>query len=589
MATLGTTTKISPITTEVIRHELISAAEQIRRVFKSSTTLAILHEMNDFGISIYDSAIRLIADVPGAPSFSGSLDYCVRSTVQQIGLDRLRPGDVFTTTMPFDIGTHPADAAILAPVFVDDEIVAYTSIKAHVGDVGAIDPYPTASTDIYQEGLIMPAMYLYRAGVLQEEVVRLIQFNSRIPKTTANSFLAAASAVRSGGQRVATLVRKYGVATFKAAIDEMIAHGARVAAAALRQLPEGTWEALDWMDNNGVDKDPVRLSVKITIKNGRFIVDLSDSAPQQRGPVNSPFPGTFSACRYAFKALTSPLAPANDGHFAPLEVIAPPGNLFHPLPPAATFLYGWPEDRLLDLIPMALAKAMPDRVPAHSGGDLAALMFTYFDSATGRGDYGGSDDGVGMGATYDADGESALMHHTGAGFCNIPVEVQEWRVPIMIKSYSLRTDSGGAGKFRGGVGVCKEYRTLAPSTAISVVERTEASKVVGIDGGKAAPLNTVIFFPGTEKEVRRGKCLREMQPGDELTILTAGGCGWGNPYQRDPEHTLQDVYGGYVSVEGAKSDYGVVIVAKGHDYAIDFDATSQLRSELTSSSLRGDK
>jgi N-methylhydantoinase B len=569
-----------PITTEVIRYELISAAEELKRCFKRTTTLAILYELNDFGISIYDHALNLIADVPGIPLFSGTLNYCVQSCIDQVGIANLAPGDVLTTSVPFDTGSQPIDAALIAPIFFDDEIVAYTALKAHMGDLGAIDPYPTTSTEMYQEGLLMPALYLFRKGELQEQIVRLIKAHSRIPNTTATNFLAAASALRMGGRRVEALVARYGKNTFHRAVQEMISHGERISRAAVAAIPDGTWEIVDWMDNNGVDPEPVKLHASVTVRGSDFIIDLSGSAPQQRGPINSPLPGTMSACRYVLKSLTTPLLPANEGHFRPLQVVAPSGSIFNPTPPAATFLYAWPEQRLMDLIPMALAKAIPQRVTAHSGGDCCDFLMTYFDYETGRGDYGGGVEAVGMGASRNRDGENALLHHCESGCCNIPNEIEESRLPLLVERYELREDSGGAGKFRGGVGVVKEYQALESTTAISIAERTEASTVIGIEGGKAGVLNEITYFPGTPEELKRGKHKAELRAGDRVLIRSGGGAGWGNPLERDRQAVLADVIAGYVSRSAAERDYGVVLREVDSELTVDAERTTALRADL---------
>ena len=449
-----------------------------------------------------------------------------------------------------------------------------------MGDLGAIDAYPTTSTEMYQEGLLMPALYLFRKGELQEQIIRLIKAHSRIPNTTATNFLAAASALRLGGRRVETLVARYGKATFRNAIHEIISHGERISRAAVAAIPDGTWDIADWMDNNGVDPAPVKLHATITVRGSDFIIDLSGSAPQQRGPINSPFPGTMSACRYVLKSLTTPLLPANEGHFRPLHVIAPSGSIFNPTPPAACFLYAWPEQRLMDLIPMALSKAMPQQVTAHSGGDCCDFLMTYFDYETGRGDYGGGVEAVGLGASPNRDGENALLHHCESGCCNIPNEIEETRVPLLVERYQLREDSGGAGKFRGGVGVVKEYHVLESTTAISIAERTEASIITGIDGGKAGLLNEITYFPGTLRELKRGKHKADLHAGDRVLIRSGGGAGWGNPLERDPQAVLADVIAGYVSRSAAEKEYGVVLCEVDGNLQIDSELSTALRYRL---------
>lgn len=571
---------VDAITTEVVRYELVSAAEEIKRVFRRTTTIDALYELNDFGMSIYDADVNLIADAPGIPLFAGPLDSAVRSSLAAIGgAERFSPGDVLVNTVPYDIGSQPIDAALIAPVFAENEIVAYTALKAHMGDLGAIDPYPTTSTDVFQEGLLLPGVWLYREGRQVDEIVRLIKQHSRIPFLTATNFIAGASALRIGGDRVKSLAERYGVAGFRTAVDEILAHGERISRNALSEMPDGTWEIIDYMDNNGVDEDPVKIAVKVVKSGGDLIVDLTNSAPQQGGPINSPYPGTVAALRYVVKSLTAPRAPTNEGHFRPLTVIAPPGTLFHPEPPAPCFLSGWSQLRLLDLVPAALAEVVPDRVIAVSGSEFCPIIMASFDER-GRGKYmAGGADATGLGAAQDRDGENALFLHAGSAMCNIPCEVREKSpVPIIIERYGLRPDSGGPGRFRGGLGVVKDFYPTIPVTTISVLEKTYATTVEGVQGGRAGALNAVVYFPGTDREVTRGKHKAEMQPGDVVGLRSAGGAGWGDPFTRDPELVLEDVIDGYVSVEGAARDYGVVVVETADGFVVDEEQTAMRRA-----------
>jgi len=573
---------IDAITTEVVRYELVSAAEEIKRVFRRTTTIDALYELNDFGMSIYDADVNLIADAPGIPLFAGPLDSAVRATLAGIGgPEHLAPGDVLVNTVPYDIGSQPIDAALIAPVFAGGELVAYTALKAHMGDLGGKDPYPTDSTDVFQEGLLLPGVWLYREGRLVDEIDRLIKQHSRIPWLTATNFIAGASALRIGGERVKALAERYGVAGFRTAIDEILAHGERISRNALNEIPDGEWEIVDYMDNNGVQLDqPVRIAVKVIKQGGDLIVDLSGSAPQQGGPINSPYPGTVAALRYVVKSLTAPRAPTNEGHFRPLKVIAPPGTLFHPEPPAPCFLSGWSQIRLLDLVPAALAEVIPDRVIAVSGCEFCPIIMTSFDEQ-GRGKYvAGGADGTGLGAGADRDGQNALFLHGGSAMANIPCEVREKSpVPIIIERYGLRQDSGGAGRFRGGLGVVKDFYPTIPVMTISVLEKTHATTVEGVEGGKAGALNAVVYFPGTDREITRGKYKTDMAPGDVVSLRSAGGAGWGDPFTRDPELLLEDVIDGYVSVEGAARDYGVAIVETTDGLAVDAQETASLRAE----------
>ncbi len=571
---------IDPITVEVIRYELVSAAEEIKKVFKRTTTLAVLYEINDFGISLYDDRLRLIADTPGLPLFSGTLDYCVQACLRQLGSEPLEPGDAAIINYPFDTGSQTIDVAVVSPIVYKGAALGYAALKGHMGDNAAIDPYPTYTEDIFQEGVVFPTLKLYRRGELDEAVLRLIHFNSRIPYATTANFLAGVSALRAGIARVLKVVEKYGPKAFRAALDAIIRHGERVARKAIEQIPDGSWTATDFLDNNGIDQEPVEIKVRVTVEGSNVIVDLTGSAPQQRGPVNLPYPGTVAAVRYAVKALTTPLLPSNGGHFAPLRVIAREGSLFHPKPPAATFLYAWAGFRLVELIPRALAEAIPERVPACSGGDICGVLLAYYDYETGRGEQAGGPEGHGTGAKYSGDGENGLMHDGESGCCNAPVEVMENRAPVLIERYELRQDSGGPGKFRGGLGLRKDHRTLTGVSMISIAEKTTASVPWGLAGGKPGRNNRVVLFPGTERERVVGKYRSRLESGAGVSQQTGGGGGYGNPLERPVERVLDDVRDEYISPESAREDYGVVAreTEKGI-YELDARKTERLRNE----------
>lgn len=571
---------IDPITVEVIRYELISAAEEIKKVFKRTTTLAVLYEINDFGISLYDDRFRLMADTPGLPLFSGTLDYCVRAALRQVGEEGLQEGDAVITNYPFDTGSQTIDVAIVSPLIHHGQTLGYAALKGHMGDNAAIDPYPTYTEDIFQEGVIFPGLKLYRRGQLDESVVRLIHFNSRIPYATTANFLAGVSALRAGIARVLKVVEKYGPKTYRKAVDEIIQHGERVARKAIEAIPDGSWVEVDYLDNNGIDRDPVQIEARVTVRGSDIVVDLSGSAPQQRGPVNLPYPGTVASVRYAIKALTTPFLPSNGGHFAPLQVFAPEGTLFNPKPPAATFLYAWAGFRLVELIPKALSQAIPERVPACSGGDICGVLLAYYDYETGRGEQAGGPEGHGTGAKHNQDGENGLMHDGESGCRNAPVEVMENRAPVLIERYELRQGSGGPGKFRGGLGLRKDHRTLVPVSMISIAEKTTTSVPWGLAGGQPGKNNRVVLFPGTERERVVGKHRDHLEAGTVVSQQTGGGGGYGDPWERPVAAVLEDVRNEYISLESAREEYGVVVRQTGKDtYLVEEEETQRLRYE----------
>jgi N-methylhydantoinase B len=570
---------VDPISTEVIRYELVAAAEEMKQIFKRSTMSMTLYELNDFGMSLFDEEFNMLADAPGLCLFTGSLGDVTRACARRIGVDAFRSGDVILTTFPFDLGSQAADAAVVAPIFLSGQLVGYASVKAHFGEFGGIDPYPTSSTDMFQEGLLLPPVHLYRRGRPNEELLRIIAANSRMPTSTIGNLHAGASAIFAGGKRLADIVARHGCEQFRASVQEIFDHGERVARRAISEIPDGRWVVEDYMDDNGVGQDPVKISMEVVVEGSDLMIDLSRSSPQQEGPVNCPLPGAVSACRYAIKALTAPLAPANEGYFRPLHVRADEGTLFNPAPPAPTFIGLFAALRLVDLLPLALAEVVPERATASSGSDISAVLMFYLDPENDLPEVVGGAEPLGLGALATRDGQNALVHHSEAGCTTIPVEVIESRAPMLVERFEIRGDSGGPGAYRGGLGITKVYRTLEDCLAISVMDRVKGAAPRGLQGGGEGRTGKVVYFPGTPDELTTGRRRQQMPAGSRVVQHSHGGGGFGDPFARDAEAVLADVRDGYVSVEGARDDYGVAIERNGaDDYRIALAATMKLRA-----------
>jgi N-methylhydantoinase B len=572
-----------PITTEVIRYELVAAAEEMKQVFRRSTMSMTLYELNDFGMSIFDHEFNMLADAPGLCLFTGSLGEVTRSCVRQVGAETLRPRDVILTTIPFDLGSQAADAAVITPVFLEQDLIGYASLKAHFGEFGGIDPYPTSSTDMFQEGLLLPAVMLYRKGRPNTELLQIIAANSRMPASTVGNLHAGASAIFAGAQRLENIVERHGKTSFRQSVNDIFDHGERLARKAISEIPDGRWVVEDFMDNNGVGDQPVKISMEVVVSGSDLLIDLSNSAPEQAGPVNCPLPGAVSACRYAIKAITAPLVPANEGHFRPLRVVATPGTLFNPRPPAPTFIGLFAALRLVDLLPLALAEAIPEQATASSGSDVTAVIMFFMDPASGLPEVVGGAEPLGLGALATRDGQNALVHHSEAGCTSIPVEVIESRAPMLVERFEIRSDSGGPGTYRGGLGVTKIYRTLEDCLAISVLDRLTGSAPRGLHGGAEGRTGEVVYFPGTPEELRTGRRRQEMPAGSRVVHQTHGGGGFGDPHRRDPAAVLADARNGYVTVAGAQEDHGVVIALdQAGGYRVVLDETQQLRRSRSS-------
>jgi len=397
-----------------------------------------------------------------------------------------------------------------------------------------------------------------------------------MPEHVLGDMNAQISSCRTGERRVIELVEKFGPDTFTQAIDQILDHGERLARARLATLPKGTWSAEDWVDDDGIDTDTmVKIKATVTISDDEMLVDFAGSSPATKGPINIPFGCTLGVAGLVFKSITTPNEPANDGNFRPLRVEAPPGTLMHAVPPAATFTL-WPALLATEVVTKALAKGLPDIVPACSGGDVCSMMGVGVHPRTGKMWIEATNEGVGFGGHADNDGENGIMHITEPGCRNNPVEVLETKAPLFIERYGLRQDSGGPGTHRGGLGVTREYRFLAESSAVTLVKKTKTHPW-GMAGGKDGENCHVVLRPNTEQEHVTGMVYEHMAPGEILANCSGGGGGWGDPFQRDPDKVLDDVRNEYVSITSAREDYGVVIDPD--TLQLDQTATQRLRQK----------
>jgi len=566
-------------TVEVIRNYLVSAAKEMHRTLVRTAYSVAIYEVEDFGISIYDRDLNLVADSPGLTTFLGSNDYGIEKGVEYVGEENLEPGDVLIMNYPYWSSAHALDVCLFAPVFVEgdgtEELVGYAVVRAHWLDLGAKDAgYVHDSTDMHQEGVVFPGTKLYKTGEADEEIFELLKFNSRMPDKTIGDLHAQIAAIETGKRRLTELYETYGSDTVDAAIDRILDHGQRKARRGVRELPDGSWSAVDYVDDDGITDELIRIEVEVTIDGDEFTIDLSESADEVEGPMNVPIGMTESMCKLALKSLTTPDNPSNAGQFAPLSVIAPEGNIFRATYPAPTFTL-WTGMVAIESLYKALAEGMPERVPASSGGDICSMMLVGHDPDTGRWYVEGGNEGVGWGGTADHDGPSALMHITESTVRNSPVEVAESKAPVRIRELRLREDSGGPGRHRGGLGVVHTYQFTHPGEALATVKKTK-TEGWGLDGGEPGPTNTVVWYPNSDDEEQTGTERKELDAGDAVGYRSGGGGGYGDPHERPPKTVREDVVDGYVSRDQAREAYGVVVT---DEEIIDWDATRDLRSE----------
>ena len=545
------------VTTEVIRHGLVSAANQMKRALVRTAFSPIIYEVLDFAVALYDDRVRLLAQAPSLPMFMGRLSFCVEAAVAAVGgAERLAPGDVVLYNDPYGTGSHPQDAAMVIPVFHDGELIGYAAVKAHWLDIGGKEPYSTDTVDVFQEGTIFPGVHLYRGGERVDDVYRMALANSRVPDMVAGDVNAEVVALRAGERALGALVDRHGLSTFRASVERMLDHGEALVRAYFDRLPDGVYHAAGVLDDDGLTPESVHFSVVLRVEGSDVTIDFSDAPPQRPGPVNCTLPKTVAVSRIAIGTLAGAHEAPNDGHYRPIRVITRPGTLFEPEWPAPSFIGGWASFQALEAIYRAVAAALPGAVPAGSGGDICSLVWWGVREGTNHPWADGSPHPVGQGASAHADGASALMHIAESATRVTPTEVWESRNPWLVERAELIRDSGGPGRHRGGLGVAYAFRALEPMWLTAVIERTRHAPWA-LEGGLEARSNRgTLHLPGDEQPLTFAKATRVAIPRGALVELeTGGGGGYGPPRERDPERVHADLRDGYVSETHARVHY----------------------------------
>lgn len=569
-----------PVDAAVIRAGLVSTAREVFGLFQRTAMLPHLYEARDFSISVFDDRLNLVADAPGLPEFVGSLSVALEVMLADFGGGAdLVPGDVVVCNDPFLTGGHPADAAIFAPAFTEDGIVGYCGLRAHIGDLGATDSDPAHARSVFDEGLRLPPTLLVGAGAFREQLLDVIAWNSRLPRETVGNFRSAASVVARGAEKIAAIVSRFGREDYHAAVDQLLDASEAEARELIARIPDGVYTATETLELVDPPGGSVRLECAVEITGSDMTVDVSGSAAQVDCALNVPLPQTHAACRLAIKRLTTQDAvTANSGEYRMLRVIAPPGCVFNAQSPVATYMMATTASLLGEMVVTALSAHMPSRLMAQSGGHTTGFM-SLMDDSPGGGPVLVSDVApIGYGATPDGDGMDALLHFCLAGMELAGAEVIESRALIVKRRIALVPDSGGAGRFRGGLGTVTEWELLTDAMLTIQAQKTREIGGRGLAGGHAAGgRNDVVINPGRpdERSLRIAGQVR-VRRGDVIAMHGAGGGGYGDPHERPVEAVVADVADGYVSLRAAAEVYGVVI-----------DPASGLADEAATREARG--
>ncbi|WP_033287693.1 hydantoinase B/oxoprolinase family protein [Amycolatopsis jejuensis] len=545
-----------PVLAEVVRHGLTAAAEHLRITLRRMAFSPVIHEVNDFAAGLFDRQARLLAQARSVPAFLGTLGVAIEAVVAAVGGEEaLAPGDVLVSTLAYDTGSHAPDVTFVLPGFAGERLIGYCAVKAHVTDLGVKDAAATDTTDIFQEGLILPGVHLHRAGQRQDDVYRILLANSRAPEALAGDVAAILAAARMGLDELGRMIDRHGSATFEAAVAAMFDRGEAIVRELFAQIPDGRYVAHAALDDNAVTSEPVPLTVAVEVSGSDLTVDFTDAPPMQPGPINSPYAMTVSTARVAVMSLAGGAESCNEGFFRPLRVKTTPGTIYHAVAPAPVFVAGWVATATYDAIHRALADVLPEQVPARSGGDDCATVFIGRDSATGQFWMDGMDHGVGQGASARGDQGAPVMHAMASGVLTCCPEAIEARGALQVDRYELAQDSGGVGRHRGGLGIDGAYRAKK-DCALSMLWEQTRTPAWGLRGGRDGGFNGYrVHLP--DGTVHSGRKLSSfpLPAGAVVEVATGGGGGWGPPRERDPAAVRADVREGYVSEGAARRDY----------------------------------
>jgi N-methylhydantoinase B/oxoprolinase/acetone carboxylase alpha subunit len=518
--------KTDPIELELFRHLLVSIAEEMGAVLRKTSFSANIKERRDYSCAVYDAKGETVAMGDHMPVHLGAMPLSVQYATQAFDLG---PGDVAILNDPFRGGTHLPDITAVSGVFLKGsrKPAFYVANRAHHADVGGMSPgsMPLAR-EIYQEGIRIPPVLLAHGGQIDRAMLDLILANVRTPVEREGDLLAQIMAIKRGEQRLLELVAKYGLPKLQRNMEALKDYSERMMRAAIRRLPSGIYRAEDFLDNDGITDWPVRIAAKVAIREDRATVDFTGSDPQVEGSVNANYAVAVSAATYVFRCLVREDIPYTAGVMRPLEVIAPSGLVVSAQPPAA-MAAGNVEtsQRITDVILRALSKAAPELIPAASSGTMNNLTFGGWDPARKKAFAYYETIAGGMGASAVSDGASATHTHMTNSW-NTPVEAFEHLYPLRIRSYGIRSGSGGAGKHRGGDGIVREYEFLTRADVTILSDRRDRGPY-GLASGKAGAPGRNSLLRGRRTIAIRGKARFEVEPGDVLRIETPGGGGYG--------------------------------------------------------------
>lgn len=569
----------NPITTEIIRNALISTADEMNTSLFRSAYSPIIYEMKDCSVCLFNKNVELLAQSAGLPIFLGNLDECIDTTTKLIGgMENYNEGDVYIMNDSYITGAHLNDITVFSPIFYKNKLVGFAATRAHWLDVGGKDPGgPMDSIDIYQEGIRIPPIKIYEKGFPRQDVIALITRNSRFKESVLGDLNAQIAACRTGEMRFKEIIKKFGLETVERCISDIFKQSERIDSNVISKIPDGEYKAEGYLDNDGFSDDPVLVKVKVIITGESITIDLTGSSKQVQGMTNCGMAQTIAACRVAFKDLISPDSPVTEGNFKKMEVIAPEKTIFNAKEPAACQWYFGSLGLLIDLIIKALSPVLKEQSVAAHFGDSMIVAFSGQGERTNELYYIAETNAGGWGGFMGNDGESGLINHVNGDLKNLPVEILESKYPLKVEKYGFRSDTGGPGIQRGGLGIKRAYQVLNNNTKVALWFDRTKTPAWGLFGGKSGKEPEVFIHDGDNVKRFYKLNATPLNKGSRVVIKTGGGGGFGHPFNRDPDLVLQDVIDGYISKGAARDKYGVIL-EKGL-FKVNYRKTSNYRNK----------
>lgn len=544
-------------TMEVIKGALVYAAEEMGIALKKSAYSPNIKERMDHSCALFNQRRELIAQAEHIPVHLGSMALAVKLGVEEYKGD-LTPGDMLLLNDPYISGTHLPDLTLIAPIFFEEEIIGYAANKAHHTDIGGKAPGSLAadSTELYQEGLIIPPIKFVKGGVIDPELSNLIRMNVRTPNVQMGDLRAQIAANNTGSRRVLELVELYGIEVLHSSMDQIMDYSELRMREEITNMPDGVYSGVDYMEDILPGGGDVAIKVTVIKKGDSLEFDYTGTSPQVERPVNAPLGVTVAGIYYTLISVTDSTIPVNDGCFRPITLNIPLGCMMSPIRPAPV-AGGNVEtsQRNVDAIMKAFSQILPDKVPAASQGTMNNITiggmmddgspWTFYETIAG-----------GNGGRPKSDGVDGI-HINMTNTMNTPIETLEAYQPLQFKAYRLRPDSGGPGKFRGGCGIERVWTLTSEKATLSIMAERNKIKPWGLNGGHGGGLGEFILIRAdSSQEKLPAKVTIDIRRGDTLIIRTPGGGGYGAPLERDPKKIREDVLNGLVTPEAAKELYG---------------------------------